>query len=102
MDPNTDLQIPPLPKTHLEDLLGNEFLKKKSTLSDKDKETRFITENCDLNELGQDCRFVLLFFSAGWCYPCNDFLQVLKDFYNEINIDKKQVEVIFVSSDNDE
>ena len=71
MEPNTDLQEFTLPKTELEDLLGREFLKKKSTLSDKDKETRFITENCDLTELGQDCKFVLLFFSAGWCNPCN-------------------------------
>ena len=27
---------------------------------------------------------------------------MLKDFYNEVNIDKKQVEIVFISSDNEE
>ena len=102
MEPNTDLIIPPLPETHLEDLLGRKLIKKRSNLTDKDRETKFITEECDLTEIGSDAKFVLLFFSAGWCYPCNDFMQVLKDFYSEVNIDSKQIEIVFVSSDNDE
>ena len=45
---------------------------------------------------------MLLYFSAGWCHPCMHFLQVLKDFYNEVNIDGKQIEVAFITSDNEE
>ena len=99
--PDVMKDIPPLPKTTLEDLIGKKFLKKKSTLSDKDKETRFITEDCDLTEFAT-CKFVLLFFSAGWCYPCHDFLQVLKDFYSEVNIDQKVIEVIYVTDDHND
>lgn len=45
---------------------------------------------------------MLLFFSAGWCPPCEQFLQVIKDFYSEVNIDQKTIEVIYVSSDKTE
>ena len=45
---------------------------------------------------------MLLFYSAGWCPPCEQFLQVLKDFYSEVNIDKKMIEVFYVSKDKSE
>ena len=107
MEPNADLQVPetavpPLPETHIIDVLGKKFLKKKSSLTDRQRETKYSVEECDITIETAGCKFVLLFFSAGWCHPCNEFLQVLKDFYNEVNIDSKQVEVVYVSSDNDE
>ena len=91
----------PALNTKIESLLGTKFLKKRSNLSEKDRETRFITEECDKSEFA-NCKFVLLFFSAGYCYPCHDFLQVLKDFYNEVNIDQKVIEVVFVTDDLEE
>lgn len=61
----------------------------------------YIVEECHLEQI-QDCKFVLLFFSAGWCAPCDQFLQVLKDFYNEVNLNEKVVEILYVSCDHDE
>ena len=45
---------------------------------------------------------MLLFFSAGWCAPCDQFLQVLKDFYSEVNLTEKVVEILYVSCDRDD
>ena len=53
----------------LEDLIGRKLYKKKSTLSEKERETVYRVEECSPDEfLG--CKYVLLFFSAGWCAPC--------------------------------
>jgi nucleoredoxin len=38
----------------------------------------------------------------GWCPPCKAFTPLLIDFYNEINMDEKQLEIIFVSHDKKE
>ncbi|OMJ83200.1 hypothetical protein SteCoe_15915 [Stentor coeruleus] len=43
--------------------------------------------------------FKLIYFSAQWCHPCKQFTSQLVLFYNEVNRDQKQVEVIFVSYD---
>ncbi|MFN9904344.1 MAG: thioredoxin-like domain-containing protein, partial [bacterium] len=50
----------------------------------------------------QNCRFVLIFFSAGWCFPCQNFLQILKDFYCEVNLEQKIIEIVYVSADKSE
>ena len=85
----------------IESVVGRKFLRKKSHLGEKEKETLYNVEECGTDEfLG--AKFLLLFFSANWCPPCEHFLQVLKDFYNEVNIDSKNVEVIYVSSDKTE
>ena len=86
---------------NIEDLLGKKFIRKKSYFNDKEKETKPNSEECNCDEF-TDCKFVLLFFSAGWCAPCDQFLQVLKDFYSEVNINEKNVEVIYVTCDRDE
>ena len=44
-------------------------------------------------------KFVGLFFSAGWCAPCETMLQSLKNFYTDANLEKRQFEVILVSND---
>ncbi len=44
---------------------------------------------------------ICLYFSAHWCPPCRNFTPVLAKLYNEWNKDNKQIEIIFVSSDND-
>ena len=45
-------------------------------------------------------KVVLLYFSAHWCPPCRKFTPLLREFYEEINDENKQVEIVFVSSDN--
>ena len=86
------------PPSTIENVIGKEFIRKKSYLSEKERETRCIFENCTTEEF-EGCKYVLLFFSAGWCAPCEQFLQVLKDFYGEVNIEEKKIEVLYISSD---
>jgi nucleoredoxin len=85
----------------IEQVIGKKYLRKKSIFGEKEKETLFNNEECNVDEFA-GCKYVLLFFSAGWCPPCEQFLQVLKDFYNEVNIDQKQIEVLYISSDRTE
>lgn len=40
-----------------------------------------------------------MFFSANWCPPCHTFLPILIDFYNEINLETKILEIIYVPRD---
>ena len=45
---------------------------------------------------------IALYFSAKWCGPCKLFTPKLVELYEEANKDSKQLEIIFVSADNDE
>jgi thiol-disulfide isomerase/thioredoxin len=87
--------------TSIDQVVGKKFLRKKSYLCEKERENFYIVEECGIDEFS-DCKFVLLFFSGGWCAPCEQFAQVLKDFYSEVNIDGKLIEVIYVGSDKSE
>ena len=89
------------PRGSIENVIGKTFLRKKAFLKDKDKETMYAVQECNLEEL-HGTKFLLLFFSAGWCPPCMQFQQLLKDFYYEVNFESKLVEVIYVSSDKSE
>uniref|UniRef100_A0AC35UIS0 Thioredoxin domain-containing protein n=1 Tax=Rhabditophanes sp. KR3021 TaxID=114890 RepID=A0AC35UIS0_9BILA len=40
-----------------------------------------------------------IYFTAGWCPSCRPFTNKLKRFYDKINKEKHQLEVIFVSLD---
>ena len=42
-----------------------------------------------------------VYFSAHWCGPCRAFTPRLAQFYKNVNKDKKQVEIIFNSADQD-
>ncbi|KAM3140943.1 hypothetical protein pb186bvf_006954 [Paramecium bursaria] len=44
-----------------------------------------------------EVKVVVLYFSASWCPPCQQFTPLLADFYNEINLEKKQLEIIWVN-----
>lgn len=44
-------------------------------------------------------KVVCLYFTASWCPPCQGFCPLLVEFYNEINSNEKQLEIILVSRD---
>ena len=81
-------------------MIGNTFLKKRGH-NDKDRETLFANEECDTDEI-KNASFLGILFSANWCPPCKSFLNILKDFYSEVNIDKKKCEILYVPSDKTE
>ena len=49
--------------------LGSKFIKKKSNLNEKERETEYKIEQCGVDEFN-GLKYVLLFFSSGWCPPC--------------------------------
>jgi thiol-disulfide isomerase/thioredoxin len=53
-------------------------------------------------EMAEEPEHYAFYFSAHWCPPCRAFTPKLVSFYNEQPGKKKQFEIIFVSSDNDE
>ena len=50
----------------------------------------------------KDSPFFGLYFSAHWCPPCRNFTPKLKNFYEVVNKNQKQIEIIFVTSDKNE
>jgi nucleoredoxin len=46
--------------------------------------------------------FVLVYFTASWCGPCQAFTSILKDFYSAVNSSHKVCEVVVSSWDTDE
>lgn len=45
---------------------------------------------------------ICLYFSAHWCPPCKKFTPQLSSIYNKANLERKRLEVIFISNDRDE
>lgn len=74
--------------------MGYEFLGTK-LLGDRGNKT------VDLSVL-DSVPVVALYFSAHWCPPCKMFTPVLAKTYQEINSGIKQLEIIFISSDQSE
>jgi nucleoredoxin len=53
-------------------------------------------------EMAAEPQYYAFYFSAHWCPPCRAFTPKLVEFYNAQEGKKKNFEIIFVSSDNDE
>ena len=68
----------------MEDSLGTKFLYKSDVIEAFPLKENYIT---------------CLYISAKWCPLCVTFTPVLIDFYNEINIEEKLLEIIFISRD---
>jgi hypothetical protein len=81
----------------LKDLVGNKFISFKGT-TEREKEESTATEevNCDYFE---GTKYVGLFFSAGYASPCKIMMKGLKNFYSDINLEKRQFELIQVPFD---
>ncbi|CAF2639132.1 unnamed protein product [Rotaria sp. Silwood2] len=58
-------------------------------------------ELVDLNDEKYKGKIIGLYFSAHWCGPCRKFTPLLTEFYKS-HAEKKNFEIIFISSDNDE
>lgn len=86
----------------MEELIGDEFLRKK--ISKKDKETADQFDPCQRSEIeDHNVKIVALYFAAYYCPSSRNFTKILSEFYNEINLDEKKFEIIYVSLDhNDE
>ncbi len=50
----------------------------------------------------ESTKFIGLLFSAEACAPCHTMLQLLRNFYTDINVDERQFEIVLVSSDQTE
>ena len=61
----------------------------------KDGETTFA-------DVIKSAPLVGIYFSAHWCPPCRQFTPQLISFYNNVNKTQKEIEIVFVSSDQEE
>ena len=94
-------------------LLTKEFFEKKSVTPDEEtlqlilspldkKETPEVEEPPPGRYLGQealDGKIVGLLFSAAWCPPCQQFLVLLCDLYDQLKARNANFEVVFLSFD---
>ena len=71
----------------MEQLLGNNFVNKNGP--------------ADATPL-KESRVVCIYFCASWCPPCKVFTPLLQEFYEDINCEIKQLEIVWVSTDKDE
>lgn len=47
----------------------------------------------------KNSKIVCLYFASEWCPPCKAFTPLLVEFYNDVNLDSRQLEIIYVSRD---
>ena len=101
-----------MPHSHdnetLKELLGPVLLTKVGKFQEKANLRNFKKSffhhgpSADTTQALQGKDFVLLYFSAAWCPPCQTFSPRLKDFYKTCKeMEGVDVEVVYVSSDRD-
>ena len=56
----------------------------------------------DTAEALSNKKAVALYFSAHWCPPCKEFTPILADKYNQLKEAGKELEIVFVSHDQEE
>ena len=83
--------------TKIGDIIGNKFVAKKGT-SERERELSTAFEEVTADYF-DGCRFVGLLFSAEWCAPCHSMLELLRNFYTDINLEARQFELVLVSAD---
>ena len=82
----------------MEELVGDIFLRKKILKKDKEVNDQF--EDCERKEFeDHNVKIVGIYFAAYFCPASRNFTRTLAEFYNEINLDEKQFEIIFASMD---
>lgn len=54
-----------------------------------------------INSLQLDGKIIGLYFSAHWCSPCRHFTPILSEIYKSLQLQGKNFEIIFISSDYD-
>ena len=55
-----------------------------------------------VNEDMKKAKVVCFYFSAAWCPPCRGFTPILTKFYEQVNEEGKNLEIIYISIDQDE
>ena len=81
------------------DVIGTTHLAKRG-ITEEDKEKTSLTDEVRLDHF-QEFKYVGLFFSANWCPPCQMMLTELKNFYTDVNMASKTMEIIYVPLDKD-
>ena len=84
---------------YIGDLIGTPQLGKRG-ITDEEKETTSATEEVLLDHF-KECKYVALYFGAECAPPCKLMLPHLKNFYTDINMQNKQLEIIYIPCDKD-
>jgi len=63
---------------------------------------RFLKDDSEVGHEAIDGKVLMLYFSAHWCPPCRAFTPMLAETYKKYKAKGLNVEVLFVSSDQDE
>ena len=95
--PSFEVQPKNVLDTRIENVIGDKFIAKCGS-TERDKEETSMTESANLESLS-GLKYVGLYFSADWCPPCKHILQPLKNFYTDVNLTERTLELILVSSD---
>jgi nucleoredoxin len=81
-------------------VIGDRFVKKCGQ-TEREREETSMTETATIEDF-EGTKYVGLFFSADWCPPCKQMLRPLKNFYTDVNLQERTLEIILISSDREQ